>query len=323
MARLARANFNVVFPYVASAGVAYYPSAILPRADRGDWDYLQAAVNAAQAAGLEIHPRMLVMQALFAPRAVKDNLAAQGRLAVNSQGKATDWLCPTDPRNQEQLLAVATEIVLRYPVQGLQLDYFRFGDMDTCVCARCRAEFEKAVGVTTGNWPQTAVSGPLRPRFLEWRREKLTELLRALRLQLKAVRPEVRLSVATFPNWRTSQDYVGQAPAAWAKEGLVDFLCPMNYTDDLRRFQGFVEEQTTQLAGVVPLAVGIGAFADNCTFSSPQQMADQIEAARKHGAAGFVVFNYNPRLVTDFLPWMEMGLTRRQAPPAWSGSGAG
>jgi hypothetical protein len=69
----------------------------------------------------------------------------------------------------------------------------------------------------------------------------------------------------------------------------------------------------------VPLAVGIGAFADNCPFDSPQPLADQIEAARARGAAGFVIFNYNPRLVTDFLPWLELGLTRQAAAPAWAG----
>ena len=97
----------------------------------------------------------------------------------------------------------------------------------------------------------------------------------------------------------------------------MDFLCPMDYTADLQRFQGYVDTQITQLAGVVPLAVGIGAFADNCPFDSPQQAAEQIDTARAQGATGFVIFNCNPRLLADFLPWLEMGLTRRPAPPGW------
>ena len=48
MARLAQAHFNVVFPYVASAGVAYYPSAVLPRVAGDSTDYLQAVVSAGQ-----------------------------------------------------------------------------------------------------------------------------------------------------------------------------------------------------------------------------------------------------------------------------------
>jgi uncharacterized lipoprotein YddW (UPF0748 family) len=306
---------------MASAGVAYYPSAVLPRAEEAEnYDYLRAAVTAGQAHGIEVHARLLALSCLFASPAQKSALAAQGRLAVNGRGKTTDWLCPTDPRNEEQLLAVATEIATRYPVQGIQLDYFRYDDTDTCVCPRCRAEFEKAAGVRATRWPQDVTSGPLRAQFLKWRQERLTALLRDLRRQLQAVRPDLRLSVAVFPNWRTTAENVGQTPAEWAKQGLVDFLCPMDYTSDLQRFQGYVNTQTTQLAGAVPLAVGIGACADNCPFHSPQQLADQILAARAQGAAGFVVFNYNPRLVTDFLPWVELGITRRPAVPGWPGS---
>lgn len=317
MARLERGNFNVVFPYVASAGVAYYPSGILPRAAQGDCDYLQAAVTAGRQSGIEVHPRILALQCLFTPKPVLVAMEQAGRLAVDGKGKTTTWLCPTDPRNQEQLLALATEIVLRYPVSGLQLDYFRYEGTDTCVCRRCRAEFEKATGIKTSRWPQDVLSGPTKARFLAWRHEPLTAMLRALRAQLRAVRPEVRLSIATFPNWLTTRDYVGQTPAAWAQDGLVDFLCPMDYTDDHRRFGGYVDEQIKQLAGAVPLAVGIGAFADNCPFGSPQQLADQIEIVRAKRAAGFVIFNYNPRFVADFLPWIELGLTRRPADPIW------
>jgi uncharacterized lipoprotein YddW (UPF0748 family) len=321
MARLAQAHFNIIFPYMASAGVAYYPSAVLPRAQEAeDCDYLRAAVTAGRAHGIEVHARILALSCLFASPAQKSALAAQGRLAVNAQGKPTDWLCPTDPRNEEQLLAVATEIATRYPVQGIQLDYFRYDDTDTCVCPRCRAEFEKAAGVRAAHWPQDVTTGPLRAQFLKWRQERLTALLRALRTQLKAVRPDLRLSVAVFPNWQTTAENVGQTPAEWAKAGLVDFLCPMDYTGDLHRFQGYVTTQTTQLAGAVPLAVGIGACADNCAFDSPQPLADQIGAARAQGAAGFVVFNYSPRLVTSFLPWVELGLTRQPAAPGWPGS---
>jgi uncharacterized lipoprotein YddW (UPF0748 family) len=320
MARLAQAHFNVIFPYVASAGVAYYPSAVLPRADAGrDCDYLQAAVTAGKAYGIEVHARMLALTCLFASPAEKSVLAGAGRLAVNAEGKTTDWLCPTDPRNEEQLLAVATEIVERYPVQGIQLDYFRYEGTDMCVCPRCRAAFERETGVRATQWPQDVTTGPRRAQFLAWRAQRLTALLRDVRAQLKAVRPDLLLSVATFPDWGTTAEKVGQTPAEWAKEGLVDFLCPMDYTGDLQRFQGYVITQTTQLAGAVPLAVGIGACADDCAFDSAQPLADQIVAARAQGVAGFVVFNYNPRLVTDFLPWVELGLTRQAAAPAWAG----
>ena len=77
MTRLAQAHFNVVFPYVASAGVAYYPSAVLPRVAGDSTDYLQAAVSAGQANGVEVHARLIAREALFASRETKSALAAQ------------------------------------------------------------------------------------------------------------------------------------------------------------------------------------------------------------------------------------------------------
>jgi len=317
LARLAQAHFNVVFPYVATAGVAYYPSAVLPRPSEAKGDCLAEACAASAKHGVEVHPRLVALQCLFTPPSVKQALAAQGRLMVDSRGKALDWLCPTDPRNQEQLLALATEIVLRYPVPGLQLDYFRYETTDSCLCARCRQQFVRDTGVTVRQWPADVVKGPLRERFLEWRREVLTGLLRSLRTQLRALRPDLKLSVAVFPNWQTAPQERGQDPVTWARAGLVDFLCPMTYTRDVGRFSSLTEQQMAQLGGAVPLAAGIGAFADGLVFDGPQDLADQIQAARRQGTGGFVIYNYNARFASDFLPWLELGLTRREARPVW------
>jgi uncharacterized lipoprotein YddW (UPF0748 family) len=317
LARLAAANFNVVFPYVASAGAAWYPSGILPRAADSTHDSLAELCAAGKKYGVEIHPRILALECLFTDPQVKADLAKAGRLEVNSQGETTDWLCPTDPRNQEQLLGVATEIATHYPVQGIQLDYFRYDDTDACLCPTCRAAFEKYLGHPVAHWPDDVVLGDLKDKFLEWRQGVLTDLLAALRAQLKALRPDLKLSVAVFPNWQTSGRNFGQDPVTWAQRGLVDFLCPMTYTADLGRFSDLTKAQVRALDGQVPLAAGIGAFSDACKFAKPEDLSDQIQASRQAGAQGFVVFNYNDRFVNDFLPWIEVGLTSRPSPFAW------
>ena len=315
VARLAAAHFNVIFPYVCSAGVAYYPSAVLPRDAATTSDCLGEAVRAAQRQGVELHPRLLALQCLFATPEVKAALTAQGRMMVDGHGRPLDWLCPTDPRNQERLLATATEIVLRYPVAGLQLDYFRYPHGEACVCERCRRLFEQSRGRSVTAWPSEVLKGAAREEFLTWRRGKLTELLAALRGQLRALRPEVRLSVAVFPNWSVIQAEVGQDPREWARQGLVDFLCPMDYTADNDRFGRWVAEQRAALGLGTPLAAGIGAFSDAFQFADHRQLEEQIRTARKAGASGFVVFNYNERLARDFLPWLARGLTAAPATP--------
>jgi len=45
------------------------------------------------------------------------------------------------------------------------------------------------------------------------------------------------------------------------------------------------------------------------SFSGPQQVLDQIEVARNTGAGGFVIFNYQPELARDYLPYLALGAT--------------
>lgn len=317
LAQLAAAHFNVVLPYVASAGAAWYPSALLPRAPDSTKDVLAEAAAAAQRHRIELHPRVLALEALFSSKEVKASLAQAGRLMVNSKGTTTDWLCPTDSRNREQLVGVCTEIVTHYPVGGLQLDYFRFDDTDTCLCSRCRQAFEKDLGRTVAKWPAEVVTGGLKERFLTWRRGQLTSLLREVRTQLRAVRPDLKFSVACFPDWEKHPRTFGQEPVRWAQEGLVDCLMPMNYTAKLDRYYELVQYQVKALGGKVRLVPGIGAFSDACQFEDPQQLADQIEASRAAGAAGWAVFNLNDRFVGEFLPWISLGLTKRPSPALW------
>jgi uncharacterized lipoprotein YddW (UPF0748 family) len=317
MEKLARANFNVVFPYVCSGGVAYYRSGVLPFSSRADRDLLAEAAAAAQRHGVQLHPRILALEALFADQQVKTELRKAGRLMVSSKGQSGDWLCPNDPRNREQLLKTVREILQRYPVQGVQLDYYRFDSTDTCLCGRCRAAFQKSLGRTVTRWPEEVLKGPLREQFLGWRQEVLTELLREVRAEVQAVKPGALLSVACFPDWDRHPRGFGQDPVRWAEEGLVDFLCPMNYTSDQNKFKALVGTQVQRLKGKTALAAGIGAFADGCRLETPQELADQITTARAQGAAGYVVFTYNQRFADEFLPWIRLGLTSQESPLEW------
>ena len=55
---------------------------------------------------------------------------------------------------------------------------------------------------------------------------------------------------------------------------------------------------------------GIGVNADGHHFPGPQRAVEQIVIARQQGARGFVIFNYCPALVNDYLPKLALGITR-------------
>ncbi len=318
MRNLHQANFNAVFPYMCSAGVAYYPSRLLPFSETaGPYDYLAKATSAGQQYGVQIHARMLVLEALFSSDQTKVQLAQQGRLMRNSTGGTLPWLCPTNPYNREQVVGVAREIARNYPVAGLQLDYMRYPHRDCCFCEHCRRKFvhDTFGSGTEVRWPHDVISGAYKDAFLRWRQEQITGLVREIREAVKSTRADIALSAAVFPNWRSAPERFGQDAQAWIEQGLVDFICPMNYTADIITLIGWLQQQRELIGGRVPLMAGLGPFSDACQFDGPHQLLDQILIARDEGATGFVIFNYNEQFAQDYLPYLAMGVTSTPASP--------
>lgn len=311
MANLAAANLNAVFPYVATAGAAWYPSQWVP--DIAGRDLLAEACEACQASGVALHPRMLGLYTMCAPADMRDKLKAANRLMLDPQGKSTGWLCPLNPANRALVVGVATEIMSRYPVAGFQFDYLRYPGERYCYCYRCRSAFRKATGLPLKDFAAEVSKGALHERWLDWRREVLTSLMREVSAAVRQTRPDASFSAAVFLNWADHRDAFGQDWKAWVDQGLVDFVCPMNYTPSNDRFTLYVQRQIGWVGGRVGLCPGIGLNADHMTFPGPQALLDQITLSRNMGTQGWVIFNYCPELVREYLPVLKLGATRDPA----------
>jgi uncharacterized lipoprotein YddW (UPF0748 family) len=302
------ANLNAVFPYVATAGAAWYPSRVVPWVENRD--LLQEAVTAGNKYGVPVHARILGLYAMCAPESFKQSLQAAGRFALSAKGTTTRWLCPTNPQNRQLLVNLATEIVTRYPVSGLQLDYLRYPQEDCCLCPLCRKAFLATLGKPVADLTTEVLrKGEIRDRWLDWRREQITSLLVEIRRALRATRPDLPLSAAVFLNWEDHRDGFGQDWKVWIDRGLVDFVCPMSYTPSLSRFEMYTRRQIGWVKGRVPLCQGIGVNADGMTFGGPQNLLDQITLCRALGLEGWIVFNYDESFATSYLPFLKLGAT--------------
>ncbi len=317
---LQQAHFNVVFPYMMSGGVAFYKSRVLPIHptvfQRGD--FLAQAVEATKAIKLPLHARMLVLTTLFAPPEIKQSLRAAGRLMRTATGESVDWLCPSHPANRQALVAAALEMA-RFGVQGLQFDYLRYPGANTCFCPNCRQKFARDCHMRLTKWPEDVLTGQGRAQFIQWRREQITSLAAEISRAVRKQFPHICISAAVFLNWEKHRETFGQDWIAWIERGLVDFVCPMNYTHDMTRFEEYVRRQQQWIGKKAPWATGIGVYADGCHFTGPEMLLEQIRVARDYGAQGFVIFNYRPALVKDYLPWLSLSVLREPARCQWLG----
>lgn len=315
---LAQNGFTDVFPNLLWAGVAHYPSAVVGGSDLllRHGDQLAQCLGAARRYGLRVHVWKACWRMDRAPASVVERMTRQGRLQVTDSGETLPWLCPSNPENQRQEKDTVREILRNYAVDGIHLDYIRYPSSHSCYCNGCRVRFEKAVGIRVQNWPADVRAAPLRSRYDEWRCRQISRFVADVKALTAQLRPSAKVSAAVYGKYPSCRDSVAQDWPRWLKDGSVDFVCPMNYTDDAENFRSLVEAQIALPAASGKIIPGIGVTADESRLD-PVQTIDQILIARKLGCRGFVLFELDGAVEFETLPVLRRGLTAdRPAQPA-------
>jgi uncharacterized lipoprotein YddW (UPF0748 family) len=308
---LADCGFNAVFPNMLWGGLAHYPSALLPHSDTYTslGDQIAQCVDACHARGVEVHVWKVNWNLSNAPQSFIDTMRAAGRTQVDVYGTDLDWLCPSDPDNLALERDTMLEVARLYDVDGIHFDYIRYPNGDTCFCDPCRARFEAQMGQTVANWPTDCHGGGVSAEaYRDWRADQITALVRAVREAVDAEDLDVEISAAVFNSYPHCRSSVGQDWVAWMDEGLLDLLCPMDYTDSAVEFEMLVQSQSGFVAGRIPLVPGIGVSASRSTLS-PDQAILQASLTRSLGAQGFILFNLGTDLAERHLPAFALGFT--------------
>jgi len=302
-------GFNAIFPCFSIGDRALYPSSVLSPAPGGDpqRDELADAIKAAHEHDLELHV-WRISWALF--RTPPEDLAkfeAAGRLQHDFRGRRagddpdvnTDWLCPSHPENRRLEKEAMLELVRDYDIDGIHFDYMRFPNGDYCFCDGCKQRFQEQTGVTVTTWPDDVVDdGPLAEQWRRWHRRLITSLVEEISDAAHAAKPDVFVSLAAWSDTQAGREAFGQDWVRWVRDGLLDFVCPMNYTADVATLTGRLAEQLRLTRGVAPLYSGLGGFR----LDSSVDLIEQIEATRAAGADGFVIFSYSDGKLVPWLP---------------------
>ena len=301
-------GFNALVVNMLRAGVAHYPSDVLPVSDRAkkEGDQIAECLAACRKYGLELHVWKVNFNLGGAPRSFVQEMRQQNRLQANRQGNEIDWLDPSHPENLELERKSLLEIVRKYDVDGIHFDYIRYPHSQASYSQSARRRFERDAGVSVDDWPEDVVSGPLTEKFLEWRAEQVTRLVRQVSRQAKDIRPGVDISAAVFREYPQCRRRVGQDWLSWVKSGYLDFLCPMDYYSDNATFTRIADQQLEQVAGRIPVYPGLGPSARY--GPSAIQTAQQLLIARDLGAPGFMIFNYDTGLVDEVMPGLRKGV---------------
>ncbi len=214
-------------------------------------------------------------------------------------GTPAVWLDPAVPAVVDRLVETYVELLQRYPeLDGLHLDYIRYPDvlpfvpgsrfgvgLDFGYGAGTRARFLAETGLTAPFGDSTANA----TRWDDWRRERLTDLVRRVREGLRALDPEIQLSAAVWTYADRAYLSLRQDWRGWLELGLLDFAVTMAYTLDDRIFRYQVESFANAPNGE-RVWIGIGAWL---FAKRPERAVEQVRIARRSGAAGDALFSYD------------------------------
>ena len=299
MKALADAGINMIFPNISSAGRASYPSGVLPM--RGDTDRLAQLVEAAHKYGIEVHAWRINWYMGGASDTLTEEMVKQGRIQYSWDGRRNgpvmkdggydqpeDWLCPSHPANRELEREAMLEVVRNYDVDGVHFDYMRYSNEEFCYCEGCKKRFQEASGLTIDKWPDPVwKNGELREVYLEWRRQLIHSSAREIARAVHKLDPYVCVSLAARSgiHWCSYSD--GQEWWKWSDEGILDFLCAMNYATDSTKFIETMETHLPLVKGSTPYYSGLGMYE----MDSYDQLAANATAGRARGHDGWIAFD--------------------------------
>lgn len=315
---LATAGINMILPNMAWAGVAHYNSKILPQSQKFKQygDQIAQCVEAAHKHNMEVHVWKITWNLEGAPEEFVEKLQKEGRTQVSDKGDPIRWLCPSHPENVKLELNTIIEIVQNYDVDGIHLDYIRYPGSHACFCQECKTRFSLATRQVIKDFPASVLpkSGEHGQAYIDWRAQQITRLVRLIHKRTKAIKPDIKISTAVFGGYPSCVTSIGQDWIVWAKAGYVDFVCPMNYTEDSKYFTDLLENQLALMPKDVAIYPGIGATASN-SLLTPDAVVGQIHLARFLGASGWTIFDYTANISDSILPAIQVGVGKQKATP--------
>ena len=319
------ANLNALFVQVRRRGDAYYLKSFEPRTQDPD---LQPGFDALQYLIQKAHqgPHPLQVHAWLATLPIwgeRDSPPNAPNHVFNLRGLTADpadsWLMyrddgqawagndsggiyyldPGNPDAAAYTVQVYLNVLRNYDVDGIHLDQVRYYEGDPLhwgYNSTSVARFNAAFGRDPTTQP-----APDDADWVAWRRDQVTGLVRQIYTQAKAIKPNVAVSAAVVAWGRgpsSANDWQRQAPYAavlqdwrgWLRQGIVDYVLPMDYYresgDQAGWFDNWTQWQVSN-AGRGQVVLGLGSY-----LNSGDGVLAQLTRARALGALGVALYSY-------------------------------
>lgn len=333
------AGFNTLLVQVRGRADAFYRSTFEPVAPQlagapAGFDPLALVVSEAHARGMEVHawvvaqlvwgvgplpddPEHLVNLRpdwLAVPRALAGELYHRNPFSPEYRQRIHAWAVanrdrveglfasPSHPEARERLSRVVEELLVRYPLDGIHLDYLRYPSPEFDYSRRALEDFRAwavhrvppgraaSMDARVGGGDVTAWVRENPDLWDSWRESQVTATLRAVRTVVNAAPGDPILSAAVFADPVDALKGRFQDWSEWLAGGWVDAVAPMAYTSDDARFADLMEaaRRADVSTGGRRVWAGVGIYQTDL-----EGAVRKVGLARAAGTAGFVLFSYD------------------------------
>lgn len=291
-------GLNRVYFQVRGRADAFYRSALEPWGEElggrdPGFDPLRVALEEARARRIELHAWVNVLsgwKGKFPPRNKNHIyyrhpewylLDPRGRR--NRLSHEYTMVNPCLPAVRHHIVQVVTDILRRYPVDGLHIDYIRFFGVEP----RSRVPYDRATrSLFLKETGRDLARSPV--LWDTYRRNAVDRIVQAIAAAIERTRPACQLSAAVVRDFQRAGKLFFQDPPNWVRQRWVDLLLPMHYEADPEAF-AFDTSLALKRAGNGRVHPGIGVHL----FKSPENLLRQITASRSLGCGGFCLFAYS------------------------------
>ncbi|MDD3807280.1 MAG: family 10 glycosylhydrolase [Candidatus Marinimicrobia bacterium] len=266
------------------------------------WDPLAMTLKVAHANNMEVHAWLEVFYAynpdyldgtygpilsehpdwLLESNDPADPFAEDGKLFFN----------PAHPSVQLYLLTMMKELMMKYPIDGINLDYIRYPvhseEKQFGFDPVSRSLFYEETGVELSK--ESIKNDDVFRRFAAWKIKNVTKFVEKTACELKTMNPNIQLSAAVFPSYQNDPQCLSkfQDWATWVKGDMMDFITPMCY-GHIRNIRQQEIRESLELSRV-PVVIGLSI--------NRVETSQDVEALIKDGfanglSAGIAWFAYN------------------------------
>lgn len=307
-----------IFVQVRGRGDSYYKSGLEPLAKDipGDFDPLKYLIEKTRKSDIKIHAWInvfFVMNPGDYPPGNNHLLARNPEwLTCDYKGRPmTDYsikelednllegyfVDPAIPEYRKFMAEVINDILNKYPVDGIHLDYIRYPYSgynsykkkylsDFGYNPQARKIFKKKYGIDPLSINRFGNSRA-KKLFDKFRSEQVSETVKTIHDVVKNRNKNLILSAAVMPRYDLGKKVYFQEWPLWLKDNYIDMVCIMSYTASSNNFKNFIK-YAEGINNNDRIFMGIRVW-DKTTLKTA---SEQINISYLSGMRGYIIFSF-------------------------------